>query len=95
MRKLAEMGFLGVPVPEEFGGAGMGTMCYALVVEEIAKVSGSLALTLAAHTSLGTMPILLYGTDEQKRRWLPGIASGRRRAAFERLGRGQPEIDAP
>ncbi len=76
VRKLAELGFLGVPVPEEYGGAGMSTLCYALVVEEIAKVSGSLALTLAAHTSLGTMPIVDFGTEEQKREFVPPLASG-------------------
>jgi alkylation response protein AidB-like acyl-CoA dehydrogenase len=82
VRKLGEMGFLGVPVPEEYGGAGMSTLCYALVVEEIAKVSGSLALTLAAHTSLGTMPIVDFGTDEQKREFVPPLASGQYLGSF-------------
>jgi len=76
VKKLAELGFLGIPVPEEFGGAGMSTMCYVLTVEEIAKVSGSLALTLAAHTSLGTMPIVDFGSDEQKRTFVPPLARG-------------------
>jgi len=74
VKKLAELGLLGIPVPEEFGGAGMSTMCYVLTVEEIAKVSGSLALTLAAHTSLGTMPIVDFGSDEQKRTFVPPLA---------------------
>jgi alkylation response protein AidB-like acyl-CoA dehydrogenase len=76
VKKLAELGFLGIPVPEEFGGAGMSTMCYVLTVEEIAKISGSLALTLAAHTSLGTMPIVDFGSDEQKRTFVPPLARG-------------------
>jgi alkylation response protein AidB-like acyl-CoA dehydrogenase len=82
VKKLAEMGFLGIPVPEEYGGAGMTTMCYALSVEEIAKVSGSLALTLAAHTSLGTMPIVDFGSDEQKREFVPPLARGDHLGAF-------------
>jgi alkylation response protein AidB-like acyl-CoA dehydrogenase len=76
VKKLAELGFLGIPVPEEYGGAGMSTMCYVLTVEEIAKISGSLALTLAAHTSLGTMPIVDFGSDEQKRTFVPPLARG-------------------
>ena len=82
VRKLGELGFLGVPVPEEYGGAGMSTMCYALVIEEIAKVSGSLALTLAAHTSLGTMPIVDFGNEEQKRTFVPPLARGDYLGAF-------------
>ena len=82
VKKLAELGLLGIPVPEEFGGAGMSTMCYVLTVEEIAKVSGSLALTLAAHTSLGTMPIVDFGSDEQKRTFVPSLARGDYLGAF-------------
>jgi alkylation response protein AidB-like acyl-CoA dehydrogenase len=82
VRKLAELGLLGVPVPEEYGGAGMSTLCYALVVEEIAKVSGSLALTMAAHTSLGTMPIVDFGSEEQKREFVPPLASGQYLGSF-------------
>ena len=82
VKKLAELGLLGIPVPEEFGGAGMSTMCYVLTVEEIAKVSGSLALTLAAHTSLGTMPIVDFGSDEQKRTFVPPLARGDYLGAF-------------
>ena len=80
--ELAEMGFLGIPVPEEYGGAGMSTMCYALTVEEIAKVSGSLALTMAAHTSLGTMMIVDFGTEEQKREFVTPLAAGKYLGAF-------------
>ena len=80
--KLAEMGMLGIPVPEEYGGAGMSTLCYVIVVEEIAKVSGSLALTMAAHTSLGTMPIVDFGTEEQKQKFVPPLAAGEYLGAF-------------
>jgi alkylation response protein AidB-like acyl-CoA dehydrogenase len=80
--KLAELGLMGVPVPEEYGGAGGDTLSYAIAIEELARVDSSVAITVAAHTSLGTMPILLFGSDEQKARWLPDLASGRRLAAF-------------
>jgi len=80
--ELAELGLMGLPVPEEYGGAGGDTVSYAIAVEELTRVDSSVAITVAAHTSLGTMPILLYGTEEQKRRWLPDLASGRRLAAF-------------
>jgi short-chain 2-methylacyl-CoA dehydrogenase len=80
--ELADLGLMGLPVPEEYGGAGGDTVSYALAIEELTRVDSSVAITVAAHTSLGTMPILLYGTEEQKRRWLPDLASGRRLAAF-------------
>jgi alkylation response protein AidB-like acyl-CoA dehydrogenase len=79
---LASLGVMGVPIPEEHGGAGLDTLSYALVVEELARIDSSIAITVAAHTSLGTMPILLYGSEEQRRAWLPDLASGRRLAAF-------------
>jgi short-chain 2-methylacyl-CoA dehydrogenase len=79
---LGELGLMGVPIPEEYGGAGADTVSYAIAVEELARVDSSVAITVAAHTSLGTMPILLFGSEEQKRRWLPDLASGRRLAAF-------------
>ena len=80
--ELGELGLMGIPVPEEYGGAGGDTLAYALAVEELAAVDSSVAITVAAHTSLGTMPILLFGTEEQKREWLPDLAAGRRLAAF-------------
>ncbi|HSF62170.1 MAG TPA: acyl-CoA dehydrogenase family protein [Gaiellaceae bacterium] len=80
--ELAELGLMGLPIPEEYGGAGGDTLSYAIAVEELTRIDSSVAITMAAHTSLGTMPILLYGTEEQKRRWLPDLASGRRLAAF-------------
>jgi alkylation response protein AidB-like acyl-CoA dehydrogenase len=80
--ELGELGLMGIPVPEEYGGAGGDTLSYAIAVEELTRVDSSVAITLAAHTSLGTMPILLFGSEEQKRQWLPQLASGERLAAF-------------
>ena len=80
--ELAELGLMGVPIPEEWGGAGADTLSYAIAVEELTRVDSSVAITVAAHTSLGTMPILLFGSPEQKKRWLPDLASGRKLAAF-------------
>ncbi len=80
--ELAELGLMGLPIPEEYGGAGGDILSYAIAIEELTRIDSSVAITMAAHTSLGTMPILLYGTEEQKRRWLPDLASGRRLAAF-------------
>jgi short-chain 2-methylacyl-CoA dehydrogenase len=78
----AELGLMGIPIPAEFEGGGADTLAYAIAVEELARVDQSFAITVAAHTSLGTQPINLFGTPEQKRRWLPQLASGRRLAAF-------------
>jgi alkylation response protein AidB-like acyl-CoA dehydrogenase len=80
--ELAELGLLGVPVPDEYGGTGADTLSYAIAVEELARVDSSVAITVAAHTSLGTMPILLFGSEQQKREWLPDLAAGRKLAAF-------------
>ena len=80
--ELAELGLMGMPVPEEYGGAGADTLSYAIAVEELTRIDSSVAITLAAHTSLGTMPILLFGNEEQKRQWLPDLAAGRKLAAF-------------
>ncbi len=80
--ELAELGLMGIPVPEEYGGAGGDTLAYAIAVEELTRVDSSVAITVAAHTSLGTMPIFLFGSEEQRREWLPELASGRRLAAF-------------
>ena len=82
VREMADLGLMGIPLPEEHGGAGGDTVGYALAIEELTRVDSSVAITVAAHTSLGTMPIYLFGTDEQKARWLPDLASGRRLAAF-------------
>ena len=75
-REMAELGLTGIPVPEEYGGAGADTLSQILAVEEISKVCGSTALTLAAHVSLGTMPIVDFGSEEQKRRYVPPNARG-------------------
>jgi alkylation response protein AidB-like acyl-CoA dehydrogenase len=78
----AELGLMGIPIPAEWEGAGADTLAYAIAIEELARVDQSFAITVAAHTSLGTQPINLFGTEEQKGRWLPQLASGRRLAAF-------------
>jgi short-chain 2-methylacyl-CoA dehydrogenase len=80
--ELAELGLMGIPIPEEHGGAGGDTLAYAIAVEELTRVDSSVAITVAAHTSLGTIPFLLFGSEEQKREWLPELASGRKLAAF-------------
>ncbi len=80
--EMAELGLMGIPIPERYGGADADTLAYAIAIEELTRVDSSVAITVAAHTSLGTMPIFLFGSDEQKERWLPDLASGRRLAAF-------------
>jgi alkylation response protein AidB-like acyl-CoA dehydrogenase len=80
--EMAELGLMGLPIPEQYGGAGGDTVAYAIAIEELTRIDSSVAITVAAHTSLGTMPIFLFGNDEQKDRWLPDLASGRRLAAF-------------
>jgi short-chain 2-methylacyl-CoA dehydrogenase len=80
--EMAELGLMGIPIPEEYGGAGADTVSYAIAVEELTRVDSSVAITMAAHTSLGTMPIYLFGTDEQKAEWLPRLASGQGLGAF-------------
>jgi short/branched chain acyl-CoA dehydrogenase len=80
--ELAQLGLMGIPIPEEYEGAGGDTVSYAIAVEELTRIDSSVAITMAAHTSLGTMPILLFGTAEQRAKWLPDLASGRRLAAF-------------
>ena len=86
--KLGDLGLMGIPFPEEYGGGGADTLSYALAVEELARVDSSVCITMAAHTSLGTMPIHLWGTDEQKADWLPDLCAGRKLAAF---GLTEPE----
>jgi short-chain 2-methylacyl-CoA dehydrogenase len=80
--ELGELGLMGLPVPEEYGGAGGDTVSYAIAIEELTRIDSSVAITVAAHTSLGTMPILLFGDEGQKREWLPRLASGGALAAF-------------
>ncbi len=81
-RKLGELGLLGTIFPEEYGGAGLSTSDYASIVEEIASVDGSVALALAAHTSLGSSHIFRFGTEAQRRRYTPKLASGEWLAAW-------------
>ena len=76
VERIGGMGWLGIPIPEDEGGAGLDTLAYAIAVEEIGRVWGSLGLIVAAHTSLGCGPLHLAGTDEQKRRYLVPMASG-------------------
>ena len=80
--ELAELGLMGMTIPEEYGGAGADTVSYAIAVEELTRIDSSVAITVAAHHSLGTLPIYYYGTEEQKREWLPELASGKKLAAF-------------
>ncbi len=80
--EMGDLGLMGIPYPERYGGAGMDTTAYALAVEEVAKVCGSTALTLAAHTSLGCGPIYMFGSEEQKQKYLPGLCSGKSIGAF-------------
>jgi len=80
--KLAAMGLLGIRIPEEYGGSGMDTVSYAICVEEIAKVDGSLALTVTSHNGLGTGHILAFGNEAQKRKYLPKAAAGEWLAAW-------------
>jgi short-chain 2-methylacyl-CoA dehydrogenase len=80
--ELAELGLMGMTIPEEYEGGGTDTLSYAIAVEELTRVDSSVAITVAAHHSLGTMPIYLFGNEEQKRQWLPDLASGRKLAAF-------------
>ena len=79
---------MGIPFPEEYGGGGGDTLAYALAVEELTRVDSSVAITLCAHTSLGTQPIYLFGSEEQKREWMPRLCAGERLGAF---GLTEPE----
>src|SRR5207302_627568 len=88
VRRLAELDLMGIPFPEEYGGAGGDSLAYALVVEELARVDSSVAITLCAHTSLGTQPIYLFGDEEHKLQWLPRLCRGERLGAF---GLTEPE----
>jgi alkylation response protein AidB-like acyl-CoA dehydrogenase len=88
VKRLGELDLMGIPFPEEYGGAGGDSLAYALAVEELARVDSSVAITVCAHTSLGTQPIYLFGSEEQKREWLPTLCSGERLGAF---GLTEPE----
>ncbi|MDQ3809896.1 MAG: acyl-CoA dehydrogenase family protein [Chloroflexota bacterium] len=82
IRKLGELGLMGLPFPEEYGGVGAGTLALALALEELARVDSSVAITVAASVSLGGVPLLLFGTEAQKQRWLVPLARGETIGAF-------------
>lgn len=82
VRQAAELDLMGIVIPEEYGGAGLDHICFALFVEEIAAHSGALAVILDVHTSVGSEPVLAYGTEEQKRKYLPPLARGEMLGAF-------------
>jgi alkylation response protein AidB-like acyl-CoA dehydrogenase len=86
--KLAELGLMGMPFPEEYGGGGTDNLSYALAIEELGRIDSSVAITVAAHTSLGTWPIYAFGSDEQKRQLLPDLCAGRKLWSF---GLTEPE----
>jgi short/branched chain acyl-CoA dehydrogenase len=80
--KMGELGWMGIPFSEEYGGAGGTTLQYAIAVEELTRVDSSIAITMCAHTSLGTQPIYRFGSEEQKQRYLPDLLTGRKLGAF-------------
>jgi len=82
VKKMAEMGLMGICFPPQYGGAGLDTVCYAIAVEELSRVCGSTGITLAAHVSLGAYPIFAFGTEEQKRKYLVPLAKGEWIGAF-------------
>ncbi len=86
--KLGELGLMGIPFPQEYGGGGGDSLAYALAVEELTRVDSSVAITLCAHTSLGTQPVYLFGSEEQKREWMPRLCAGEVLGAF---GLTEPE----
>lgn len=82
LRKMGELGLMGIPVPEKYGGAEMDFVSYIIAINEISRVSATVGVILSVHTSVGTNPILYFGSDEQKQRFLPKLASGEYLAAF-------------
>ncbi len=88
VQKMGELGWMGIPFPEELGGAGGSTLQYVLAVEELTRIDSSVGITVCAHTSLGTQPIYLYGSDEQKAELMPDLCAGRKLGAF---GLTEPE----
>jgi short/branched chain acyl-CoA dehydrogenase len=88
VQKLGKLGLMGIPHPQEYGGGGAGNLAYTLAIEELARVDSSVGITVAAHTSLGTWPIVAFGTEEQKQTWLPSLCAGEQLAAF---GLTEPE----
>ena len=88
VEKLGGLGLMGMPFPQEYGGGGTDTLAYAIAVEELTRIDSSVAITMCAHTSLGTQPIYLFGTEEQKQHYLPDLCAGTKLGAF---GLTEPE----
>jgi len=82
VNQMGELGLLGIPIPEKYGGSGMDTVAFTVAMIELAKADASLAITMQAHTSLGTMPIVLSGSEEQKLKYVPDLASGKMLGCF-------------
>lgn len=82
LKKMGEMGLMGIPIAEEWGGAGADFISYILAIHEISKVSATVGVILSVHTSVGTNPILYFGTEEQKRKYVTKLASGEYLGAF-------------
>src|SRR5580698_839679 len=82
VEKMGELGWMGIPFPEEYGGSGGSSLQYAVAGEELTRVDSSVAITMCAHTSLGTQPIFLFGTEEQKQRYMPDLCAGRKLGSF-------------
>ena len=88
VEQMGELGWMGIPFPEEYGGAGGTTLQYAVAIEELTRVDSSVAITVCAHTSLGTQPVFLFGSEEQRLRLMPDLCAGRKLGAF---GLTEPE----
>lgn len=82
IRKMGELGIMGIPIPEEYQGSGMDYTSYVIAIHELSKVSAALGVILSVHTSVGTNPILFFGTEEQKKKYVPKLATGEYLGAF-------------
>ena len=82
LKKMGELGLMGIPVPEKYGGAEMDFMSYIIAINEISKVSATVGVILSVHTSVGTNPIVYFGTEEQKQKYVPKLAAGEYLGAF-------------
>src|SRR5699024_584138 len=82
IKKMGELGLMGIPIPRKYGGRGMDFTSYIIAIHEISKVSAAVGVILSVHTSVGTNPILYFGTEEQKKFYLPKLASGEYLGAF-------------
>ena len=91
VEKMAKYGFMGIPVPKEYGGQGCDPLTYVMCVEELSKVCGTTGVIVSAHTSLCIDPIMTFGTEEQKKKYVPDLASGKKIALFGSYGWGDGE----